>query len=342
MAADAEKGDDSSSSSSSSSSGHNESMFDKVRGCVLKGVGCVAAVLFAGSCIGTIWTLILVDKEVSVAGEVSGRVSTMAEGDFESIEGGCIIVLTNKTKHYSMEFSTKVATNAGSTTVIEHACSDRVQYAFRVSADSEGVLYTAAPEDTLMYADKSCEMPQEFSSVRSNGVDQVVPCWRAVSDVTRNERLFDPRMTSYEGITYCGSKCASVVGYGCGDSACIKLRDPADERAFLADYASTSLPLYAGLAAGCLAVLVLACTAFIIDNKMCQWCPCKVCKEDEDSDEEEDETSSQGPENEGSQEEAPKKKKHSRTSTESPKKKKKDITQVVPVKFGGAEGDEAA
>ena len=91
-------------------------------GPVQKAAACVLVIVFTGSCIGSIWTLVALANQSSIEDDVSSRASSMAAGDFESIDGGCTIVLANYSSTYSYAVSNqKCSKNCRS----DYACSER-------------------------------------------------------------------------------------------------------------------------------------------------------------------------------------------------------------------------
>lgn len=262
-----------------------DSLPDPIR----KMLACLNVLVCIGSCIGSIFSLVLAIGQTTTANDVASRAGSMTAKDFESIDAGCTIVRTNRSTYTYAHSNSKCSSNCYSA----YACSERRLHEFRINSDSQAILYTSAPEDNLVKVDDMCENPERDSSgslmniwVSEEGkVGRTVPCWRPIDAdaITRNERLpNDPRMASYEGIAACGWRCAKSIGYHCGNEECVKILDPASEREFYAGYTSPSQTFYIGLATGFLAVLVMWCTANTIYQKLCPWCPCKVCQDEDD------------------------------------------------------------
>jgi len=262
-----------------------DSLPDPIR----KMLACLNVLVCIGSCIGSIFSLVLVIGQSTYANEVASRAGSMTANDFQSIDAGCTIVRTNRSTSYSYApGNSKCSSNCYSA----YACSERRLHEFRINSDSQAILYTSAPEDNLVKVDDLCDEYWDTDEgniwVTEEGkVGQTVPCWRPIDAdaITRNERPNDPRMASYEGIAACGHRCATSIGYHCGNSECVKILDPASEREFYAGYTSPYQTFYIGLATGFLAVMVMLCTANTIYHKFCPCCPCKVCQDEDEVEE---------------------------------------------------------
>jgi hypothetical protein len=250
---------------------------------IRKMLACLIVLVGIGSCIGSIFSLVLAIGQSDTANKVASRAGSMTAKDFESIDAGCTIVRTNRSTYTYAYSNSKCSSNCYSA----YACSERRVHEFRINSDNQAILYTSAPEDNLVKVDDMCENPENIWVTEEGKFGQIVPCWRPIDAdaITRNERLpNDPRMASYEGIAACGHRCATTIGYHCGNSECVKILDPASEREFYAGYTSPSQSFYIGLATGFLAVMVMWCTAGTIYEKLCPCCPCKVCQDDDDDD----------------------------------------------------------
>ena len=208
-----------------------------------------------GCAIGSILSVFLIATHAGSAGDVASRVSTMdVAADFESIDGDCTILSTEASSAYSFRYS---QSSCSSQCYSASACSERRVHTF---ATPDGVSYEAAAEDVLLDASNQCAAERDMVA-ESARVGAKVPCWRATNpaSLTRVGGLSsDPRYASYEGLAACGARCTINVGYRCGNTECVKIVDPAEERAFFAAYSSPQLPRLIGNAAIFISVLLLS------------------------------------------------------------------------------------
>lgn len=200
-------------------------------------------------------------------GDVSGRLGTMnPTEDFVTIPGGCMINSSEWSLHsfsYSQEKCSSQCYHA-------RACSERWNYYITLPG---GNTTRSAPEDHLLSTWESCkniDVPQTPTAASTFTANTNVPCWRAVhpSAITRNERLpQDPRTSSYDGLTTCRSKCSRVVGYACGNEACVTVVDPAEQYSYYEDYINPNRARNVGIVLGFALGTILTCVMGYWTNK---------------------------------------------------------------------------
>jgi hypothetical protein len=224
---------------------------------------CTGACGYIGACIGVVISLVSIAQRLSNVADLQSRVRTMSVAeDFERIDGGCTILKVRATL-YSFSYYRAASSTCYSqcSSARASACSKRVVYTFVVNSNTS-MQYDSAPEDDLLRVADTCEacgascLSQEASwlSEARPLVGTTVPCWRPLwpNDITREDLVMDddPRTASYAGISSCAAYCMGYVGYRCGNDPCVKIADPAGERAYLQGYSPPDMPLYIGGAAG--------------------------------------------------------------------------------------------
>jgi hypothetical protein len=223
------------------------------------------SVLFMG---GTIVGLLLLGTQYD-DGNVSGRLAAMDPSkDFETIPGGCTIHSSRWTL-YSYSYSQK---NCYSQCYQASACSERWTHNITLPG---GNVTQSAPEDHLLSTWKSCtnldiDLPVEPTVASAFAANTKVPCWRAVqpSTITRNERLpNDPRTATYDGLTMCRARCSLVIGYACGNEACVTIQNPAEQYSYYENYDNPTMARNVGIVVGCSVGTLLACVAGYWANK---------------------------------------------------------------------------
>ena len=214
-------------------------------GRAVRAIQCAVACGCIGAGIGVVISLVSIAQRVSNVADVQSRVRTMSVAeDFERIDGGCTVLAASATLY---SFSYYRAASASCTSQCSAArgaaCSKRVVYTFEVNSN-RSVQYESAPEDELLRVADTCEacgdscLSQEvaWSSEARPRIGTTVPCWRPLRpDITREDLIMDgdPRTASYAGVSSCAGYCLGYVGYRCGNAPCVKIADPAEERAYL-------------------------------------------------------------------------------------------------------------
>ncbi|GMI35978.1 hypothetical protein TrCOL_g4410 [Triparma columacea] len=223
------------------------------------------SVLFMG---GTVVGLVLLGTQYD-DGNVSGRLAAMDPGkDFETIQGGCTIRSSRWTLH-SYYYSQP---NCYSQCYHASACSERWTHNITLPG---GNVTQSAPEDHLLSSLKSCanldtDLPATPTVPSAFAANTTVPCWRAVqpSTITRNERLpDDPRTATYDGLNACRARCSLVVGYACGNEACVTIKDPAEQYSYYEKYDNPTMARNVGIVVGCSVGTLLTCVAGYWANK---------------------------------------------------------------------------
>ena len=221
-------------------------------------VPCMAGVVIGG---------LMLSSSVNVNGDMSGRLETMnPSADFQSITGGCTVI----TSEYILQSYYRSSASCTSQCSVARACADRYIHTISVNADGTTHRLSLAPEDTLLSVSQTCgdlNLPSGRSPVVSSfSQGAVVPCWRSIGTITRNENsVDDPRIASHTGLEKCRYGCQTKIGYACdslsNSSACITIVDPVEQVAYYASMPSTGAQFTRNLAitAGSLAGLVLFC-----------------------------------------------------------------------------------